>query len=568
MDNQRLLLFLALSLVVLFIWEAWQERNIPQPVLVESEQQNTPRSAITDGALPEMPMDGAPEIALSESQNLATPKLPEREQANEKQAQIKLQQGKRLRVVTDVLDLDIDTVGGDIRRAFFPIYPISADKPDEPFPFMNDRLPRFFIAQSGLLSSADAPDHRAIYQAEKAEYILNAAENVLIVPLTWTSPSGLKVTKTFTFKRGDYLVSINHIIENKTGKLWQGRQYGQFQRTEYDEPGKSRLLYTFSGGAVSTPESPYEKIDFDEMAEWKPEQSYTTNGWIAMLQHYFVSAWVPSTQNSANHFYTRATSDQRYILGMTEEQRSVESGAIEEFRTQLYIGPKDQDILEKIAPNLELTVDYGFLYIIAKPLFWLLQQIHSLVGNWGWAIIFLTFLIKLIFYKLSEASYRSMANMRKLAPKFQSIRERYGDDRQRMSQAMMEIYKKEKVNPMSGCWPMLVQIPVFISLYWVLLESVELRQADFMLWITDLSSKDPFYVLPLLMGASMYVQQKLSANPSLDPMHQKIMQFLPLIFTLFFMLFPAGLVLYWVVNNILSITQQWYITRKIENATK
>ncbi|MDH5257170.1 MAG: membrane protein insertase YidC, partial [Gammaproteobacteria bacterium] len=345
-----------------------------------------------------------------------------------------------------------------------------------------------------------------------------------------------------------------------------GRAYSQLQRNEYDEPGKSRLLYTFTGGAFSTPDNAYEKINFDEMSEWRAEQSYTQGGWVGMLQHYFVTAWVPEKE-SLNHFYTRSIDDTRFIIGMTGKENVVAPNTSKVFKTSLYVGPKDQAKMEEVAHNLNLTVDYGILTFIAKPIFWLLGTIHEYVGNWGWAIVFVTLVIKLLFYKLSAASYRSMANMRKIAPKFQAIRDRYGDDRQRMSQAMMELYKKEKVNPMSGCWPMLVQIPVFISLYWVLLESVELRQAPFMLWIEDLSTKDPYYILPILMGLSMWFQQKLSANPSLDPMHQKIMQFLPIIFTFFFMLFPAGLVLYWVVNSILSILQQWYITRQIEGAS-
>jgi YidC/Oxa1 family membrane protein insertase len=563
MDNQRLLLFLALSLVVLLLWEAWSQYD--QPV---QDAQNLPAQTSTQQA-------AAPMAPANPADTPSTADAPPSAPVTDTQPQVSapqsggsvIQSQQRIRVVTDVLDVDIDTLGGDLRRAYLVKFPITHDEPDKAYPLMGDTLPQLFVAQTGLLANGPAPDHHAIYSAEQTEYVMQAGQDELKVPLTWTSNAGVRVTKVFTFKRNDYLITVDHIVDNNSGADWTGRLYEQFQRNEYDEPGKSRLLYTFTGGAVSTPDKPYEKIEFSEMAEWRPEQSYSKGGWVAMLQHYFVTAWLPGN-NDLNHIYTRSINDTRYILGMTGAEQTVPNTESVNFSSQLYVGPKEQKRLEAIDDTLKLTVDYGMLTFIAQPLFWVLRWIHDMIGNWGWSIVLLTLLIKLAFYKLSEASYRSMANMRKLAPKFQSIRERYGDDRQRMSQAMMELYKKEKVNPMSGCWPMLVQIPVFISLYWVLLESVELRQADFMLWINDLSAKDPYYVLPLIMGASMWFQQKLSHNPSLDPMQQKIMQFLPIIFTLFFMLFPAGLVLYWVVNNLLSITQQWYITRKIENASK
>ncbi|MDH5259702.1 MAG: membrane protein insertase YidC, partial [Gammaproteobacteria bacterium] len=452
-----------------------------------------------------------------------------------------------------------------IRRVYLLNYPVEQKVPNNPYPLMNDQLPQLFIAQSGLLSKQSAPDHHAVYSVSGSEFVMASGDNTLVVPMVWKSADGIVVTKTYTFHRDSYLITVDHKVSNTSATDWAGRLYRQFQRNEYDEPGKSRLLYTFTGGAVSSAEKPYEKIEFSEMGDWKPEQSYIKGGWVSMMQHYFVSAWLPKA-DEVNHFFSKNLNDTRYILGMMGTDVTVAAGSDSTFASRIYIGPKEQSRIESLADNLKLTVDYGWLTFIAQPLFWVLEKLHSFVGNWGWSIILLTVLIKLVFYKLSAASYRSMGNMRKIAPKFQAIRDRYGDDRQRLSQATMELYKKEKVNPLSGCWPMLVQIPVFIALYWMLLESVELRQADFILWIEDLSAKDPYYVLPLLMGASMYVQQKLSANPSLDPLQQKIMQFLPIIFTLFFMLFPAGLVLYWVVNNILSITQQWYVIRKIEKA--
>ncbi|HFD31851.1 MAG TPA: membrane protein insertase YidC [Gammaproteobacteria bacterium] len=558
MDNQRLILFLALAIVTLFLWDAWEQKFNPQPLPV----------AQTDSGNVQVPSTSSTS-ALSSTESTAD--IPEVETTTDKpaiNAKSVVSRGDRIRVVTDVLDMDIDSKGGDLRRAFLLKYPVSLDKKDEPYPLMDDNLPQLFIAQSGLLSRGEAPDHHASYAVEKTEYRMQPGQEELRIPMTWTSKDGkITVTKTYIFKKGNYLFEVEHEVTNNSDSDWVGRVYSQLQRNEYDEPGKSRMLYTFTGGAFSTPENAYEKIDFDEFKDWRAEQSYVKGGWVGMLQHYFVSAWIPGKEE-LNHFYTRSIDDTRFIIGMTGKESVVPANSTKTFSRSLYVGPKDQDHLASVADNLNLTVDYGVLTFIAKPIFWLLKTIHEYIGNWGWAIIFVTLIIKLLFYKLSAASYRSMANMRKISPKFQAIRDKYGDDRQRMSQAMMELYKKEKVNPMSGCWPMLVQIPVFISLYWVLLESVELRQAPFMLWIEDLSTKDPYYILPILMGLSMWFQQKLSANPSLDPMHQKIMQFLPIVFTFFFMLFPAGLVLYWVVNSILSILQQWYITRQIEGASK
>ena len=561
MDNQRIILFLALAIVVLFMWEAWEEKTNPRPQIVVQQPATSIASSSTD-TIPENSVSNIPDGTANQDLPVVSSAV---ERVNET-AQASIQSKNRIRVVTDVLDIDIDSIGGDLRRAFLVKYPLTLDQPDKPYPYMDDKLPRLFIAQSGLLSSSEAPNHYAIYEVEQTEYRLVDGQNELRVPLKWTSKDGkTTVTKTYIFHRDSYLIDVIHDVKNDSNEPWRGRLYTQLQRTDYDEPGQSRLLYTFTGAAISNTNNNYEKIDFDEMSTWKPEQSYDVGGWVSMIQHYFVTAWIPGKED-VNQLYTRVVSDSKYIVGLSGEETVVEPGATRSYKRELYIGPKDQDRMEKVAENLKLTVDYGILSFIAQPLFWLLQYIHEYIGNWGWAIVFVTLIIKLVFYKLSEASYRSMGNMRKIAPKFQAIRERYGDDRQKMSQAMMELYKKEKVNPMSGCWPMLVQIPVFISLYWMLLESVELRHAPFMLWIEDLSTKDPYFVLPLLMGASMYVQQKLSHNPSLDPMHQKIMQFLPIIFTFFFMLFPAGLVLYWVVNSVLSILQQWYIMRKIENS--
>ncbi|MDH5217495.1 MAG: membrane protein insertase YidC [Gammaproteobacteria bacterium] len=561
MDTQRLVLFLALSLVILLLWEAWGQRNNPVPAPLAT----TSSSVLGDA--PQTPGESLVQISPADDKPVSPASTSDTPADPSARIQAGLVSKQRVRIVTDIYNIDIETQGADVRSAFLTKFPINLDEPDIYYPLLDDALPQLFIAQTGLLSSSVAPDHHAVFQTEKPEYKMLDGEDSLVVPFVWTSPEGIKVTKVFTFKRNDYLISVDHIVENSSNSEWKGRLYRQLQRNQFEEPGKSRLLYTFTGGAVSSVEKPYQKITFEEMADWKADQSYTKGGWAAMLQHYFVTAWIPP-KDEANHYYTRVLKDDRYILGLTSGEQTVAPGEKFNFSSKLYVGPKEQSRLEKVEENMNLTVDYGILHFLAQPLFWVLEFFHKYLGNWGWSIIFLTLLIKLVFYKLSEASYKSMANMRALAPKFQSIRDRYGDDRQRMSQATMELYKKEKVNPLSGCWPMLVQIPVFISLYWMILESVEIRQAPFMLWIQDLSAKDPYYVLPLIMGASMFLQQKLSANPSMDPMQQKILQFMPIIFTAFFMLFPAGLVLYWVVNNILSIMQQWYIMNKIEKAAK
>jgi YidC/Oxa1 family membrane protein insertase len=340
-----------------------------------------------------------------------------------------------------------------------------------------------------------------------------------------------------------------------------GSQYQQLQRIPPTKDDNSQFVYTYTGGVLSSPEKRYQKISFEDMTE-EPVQLDIQDGWAAMIQHYFVAAWVPPA-GQVDRYFARGVGNNRFVIGMTGPATEIPAGGSSTLSSQLFVGPKIQDRLEKLAPGLELTVDYGWLTIIAQPLFWLLKNIHALIGNWGWSIILLTMLIKAVFFKLSETSYRSMANMRKLQPRIQAIRERHAGDKQKVNQAMMDLYKREKINPMGGCLPILVQIPVFIALYWMLLESVELRQAPFMLWIQDLSAPDPFYVLPLLMGVSMFLQQRLNPAPP-DPIQAKVMMALPVVFTVFFLWFPSGLVLYWLVNNILSIAQQWVITKRVE----
>jgi YidC/Oxa1 family membrane protein insertase len=546
MDTQRILLFVGLSLVLFLLWEAWQ-REINPPVdkpavtVTETKPQSAARAS-------DVPIGTATAPAETPSQ------VPGSDEV--------VQRAESLEVVTDTLRAVIDTYGGDVREVDLLKYPVDPKKPNDPFRLMIDTLPHLFIAQSGFASKrpqegvlVTAPNHHTKYKGR----VEKDDQGVTHVILEWTSPQGVKFTTKYDFKPGSYLIQVQHQVDNPTTQPWHGNLYQQLQRSREERSTGIGSTYTYTGGVIWSPEDKYQKISFDDMQDENLQRDIT-GGWEAMIQHYFLGAWVPE-RDATFTFYTRALPRDLYVLGMkAADEMRVAPQSSQSIHSQLYVGPKLQHVLEKVAPGLELTVDYGVLTIIAKPIYWLLEKIHSLVGNWGWAIILLTLLIKLVFYKLSETSYKSMAHMRKVQPRMKAMKERYGDDRQKLNQAMMDLYKKEKINPLGGCLPILVQIPVFIALYWVLLESVELRQAPWILWITDLSVKDPFYVLPILMGITMLVQQRLNPTPP-DPIQAKVMMALPFVFTVFFLFFPAGLVLYWVVNNTLSILQQWYITR-------
>jgi YidC/Oxa1 family membrane protein insertase len=391
--------------------------------------------------------------------------------------------------------------------------------------------------------------------------VLSSGQDVLEIPLVWRSGNGLTVTKTYSLERGSYRIGIRYSVENRSGSEWRGASYVQLRRRHV--PLERSFVdvdtYSYRGPVVYDGEK-YEKLDVDDLPE-EPMERKVIGGWIASIQHHFLAAGIPPTDRAS--VISARMRDGIYTLTAVGEINNVAAGSASEFEEILFVGPKLQQQLRETAPGLRLTVDYGFLTIISQPLFWVLQKLHNLTGNWGWAIILLTVLIKLVFYKLSETSGKSMAKMRKLQPRLKALQERYKDDRQALSQAMMEMYKREKVNPASGCLPILVQMPVFLALYWVLLESVELRQAPFMLWINDLSSRDPYYILPLLMGVTMFIQQRLNPAPP-DPIQAKVMMTLPIVFTVFFAFFPAGLVLYWFVNNLLSIAQQWRINKVVE----
>jgi YidC/Oxa1 family membrane protein insertase len=554
MDNQRLFLFVALSFVMLLLWQSWVEDYGPVAPPESAVPQTQTATDLLPGGMPR-DSDDIPSAAGESSAQVSA--LPESEL---------LKTDRYIEVETDLFKVRIDTTGGDLRQADLLAYAETTATDSPPFRLLNDTMPNLFIIQSGLRASVGTePTHHVIYSPEQTSYRMAETDDQLVVPMTWRSPEGIEVTKRYIFHRGSYAIDLQHEVHNSSDADWHGRQYRQLQRTQVAETGQSTFIYTYMGGVIYSPEEKYEKIKFDDMVDSDLDRTIT-DGWAAMLQHYFLGALIPA-RGETDRYYTKTLSNSRYVIGMISPGQTVAPGASAVYDTQIFIGPKLQDEMKQVAPGLELTVDYGLLTVLAQPVFWLLQKIHGLVGNWGWAIVFVTMLIKLAFYKLSETSYKSMANMRKLAPRLKTLKERYGDDRQKLNTAMMDLYKKEKINPLGGCLPIVVQIPVFISLYWVLLEAVELRHAPFILWLTDLSTPDPYYVLPLLMGVTMLIQQKLNPAP-MDPIQAKVMMALPVVFTVFFAFFPSGLVLYWVVNNTLSIAQQWMITRRIERGGK
>ncbi len=542
-----MLLIIALAVVSLLIWQTWRQDYGPKPVTPEPQSSSTRADAPSQTAppAPDVPDAVVPDEPAAADAPVSAAAVPK---------------GDLVSVRTDFYQAQINLVGGTLNRVDLLNYPVSTDKPDVPFTLLNDSPPGVFLAQSGLVGSEGAPNHHQRFTASSTEFVMAEGEDKLVVPLKWTGSNGVSVVKRYVFYRDRYKIDVSFEVSNNTEEPWQGQMYGQFQRGVVEETRGIFRTYTYTGGVVSTPEKPYEKVDFSDMTKSNLNLA-SQGGWIAMIQHYFAGAWIPD-QNVNSQYYTKALVNERYVIGVLTPPKSVPAGARDTFELGLYVGPKIQSRMQGIAPNLERTVDYGWLWLIAEPLFWLLDWIHGFVGNWGWSIVILTLIIKLAFFHLSATSYKSMARMRKVQPRIVAIRERYGKDKQRMNQAMMELYKKEKINPLGGCFPILVQIPVFIALYWVLLESVELRQASFILWFDDLSVHDPYFVLPILMGATMFAQQKLNPPPP-DPMQAKIMMALPFVFTFFFLFFPSGLVLYWFVNNLLSIAQQWVITRKI-----
>jgi len=568
MDLQRTLLIGAiavLSFMLLTEWVAFKEEKNA------SLAEETTRLISNGGegiALPEL--EGSPTAinAISEADQEDIPAVPVDSDDEITLVQEAAKDRSRfVEVHTDVLQFAIDLEGGDIVELSLRKYLAELDDPGQPLVLLEENKALVYIAQSGLIG-ADGIDNngRAMYTSTSSKYRLEDNEDTLLVDLNWQTNSDIKVTKRYILQRGEYLMDVQYLVENNSDERWQANLFGQIKRGNAPVPSASDNMMgmqPFLGVALTRPEERFTKFSFEDIQE-DPFKEKITGGWIAIIQHYFLSAWIPAADQSHN-YSARVTSGGFNIAGFTSPPFSLDPGKSGETNARFYAGPKDQYRLKEISPYLDLSVDYGWLWWIAQPLFWLLTQIQAVVVNWGVAIILLTVLIKAAFFKLSATSYRSMARMRAVQPKLVAIREQHADDKAKQSQAMMDLYKKEKINPMGGCLPILVQMPVFIGLYWMLMESVELRHAPFILWIHDLSVMDPYFVLPLLMGASMFFMQKLNPPPP-DPMQAKIMQWMPVMFTFFFLWFPAGLVLYWLVNNLLSIAQQYFITRQIEKA--
>ena len=469
-------------------------------------------------------------------------------------------------VRTDTFEIRIDPVGGDIVYLALPFYLKQIDVADDPFVLLDNQIGREYIAQSGLIGTNGIDsDGRAVYRTSSTSYNMSESSDSLNVDLTTTTADGIEVVKRYGFNRDSYLIDVSFIVNNRSSETWQANAFGQIKRDAFDDPSDAGGFgRTYLGFVTTLADDPYLEIEFDDIDDNGSSTIETTGGWVAFSQHYFITAWVPSAE-SLNRVTTRKNENNQYYGEFTSSAFQVAAGESGSHTIQYYAGPKDQYVLRDISPGLDKTIDYSFLWFIASPIYWLLSRINSVIGNYGISIILLTLVVKSAFYKLSETQYRSMAGMRRLMPKMQQLKESYGDDKMKLQKATMDLYKKEKINPFGGCLPMLVQMPVFISLYWVLLESVELRHAPFMLWLTDLSVRDPLFVLPLLMGATMYFQTTLSPAPA-DPMQAKVMKMMPVMMTLLFLWFPAGLVLYWLTNGGLGILQQWYITRKIDAA--
>ncbi|WP_454784834.1 membrane protein insertase YidC [Legionella sp. WA2024007413] len=543
MDIRRIVLYMALALVSLSLWNAWQIDYPPQSLPTEnvSTQQKSGQPLL-------------PQVTPSDT-STSNPINPIAEQPKSSNTPL-------IQVKTDVLDVAIDPEHGDVVSGQLLDYPQSVDDKNKPFLLLQNQGNERYVANSNLFvasgQNVQAQDFN--FTSPQQHYEMSPDQQQLTVTLNGKNSEGLEVKKEFIFTKGSYLIEVNYKIVNRGNEVWTGYLNTQLLRSSPKED-KSSVFHvgSYTGASYSEPgKHRYQKVSFSDMNKANLDVD-SKGGWVAMQQHYFLSAWVPAS-NAENKFYTRAVNND-YTIGAVSKPITLKPEEQATIGSRLYIGPEITSVLKGIAPSLDLTVDYGILWFLSSLLFSVMKAIYNFIGNWGWSIVLVTVLIKLAFYRLSAASYKSMAGMRKLQPKLQALRERYGDDKAKISQATMELYRQEKVNPLGGCLPIVIQIPVFIALYWVLLESVELRQAPFILWIKDLASPDPYHVLPLIMGATMLIQQKLNPAPP-DPMQAKIMMFLPVLFTGLFWNFPAGLVLYWIVNNTLSILQQWYITRK------
>lgn len=541
MDFQRLFLFLIFSFSLILVWDGWQRYQHPQEAAQKSA---TPKTDLP--------------VAVTKAASLAT-------QAAIAQQPAALAGGRVIHVKTDFLEAEVNTLGGDIQRLAFLQQPDGQDK-SKPFVLFQKGVGTHnYVAQSGLLGEG-MPNHNSLFSVEQEKYELAGNAYRVEVRLTAAEANGIKIDKVLTFHKGSYLIDVAYEIENSGATALNTSAYFQLLRDSVEPEGGSKFVPTYTGPAIYTEKDKFQKVEFSAIDKGKLEYpKESDNGWVGILQHYFVAAWLPKDKTN-REFFTRKLDGGLYTTGTIVPVATVAPGQKVVVSVPLYAGPAKSS-LDQVAPGLGLTVDYGWLTIIATPLFWLMSLLQGFVHNWGVAIILLTVLIKLAFFPLSAASYRSMAKMRVVAPKLEKIKQQYADDREQLNRAMMDLYKTEKINPLGGCLPVLIQIPVFIALYWSILSSVEMRYAPFFGWITDLSAADPYYVLPLIMGGSMILQSKLSPTPP-DPMQAKVMQIMPVAFSVVFFFFPAGLVLYSIVNNALSIAQQWYITRGLEGEAK
>lgn len=556
MDTRRMILTIIFSVSLLMLWDNYQ-RSIGQPTLfgLSTAPSKTPATGSdkpTD--VPSAPLQVTPSASASPAQVAAS--MADAASAPTRTAEI-------IEVRTDVLELKISTEGAQIKQAQLLAHPAPGEQAG-PIRLLDSSNQRTYLLQSGFLGSPLLANHKQIYTlSPDSVRRLKDGENSLRLEFV-ANLSGVESKLTYVLYRGRYDMEVTHEVMNGSGSPIAPSVYAQITRDDSAPEGESAFYSTFTGPAVYSNEGKYQKIDFSSIAKNSASFVKSSNdGWVAMVQHYFVTAIIPQDGQARENF-ARKLDSRLFSIGYVSPMGSLESGQRISRTSKWFVGPQDQRLLESLAPGLDLVRDYGWLTIIAKPLFWLLEQLHALVGNWGWAIVLLTCVVKAAFFPLSAASYKSMAKMRKLTPRLTRLREQYGDDRMRLNQAMMELYKTEKINPLGGCLPVLVQIPVFLALYWVLLASVEMRDAPWLGWINDLASPDPFYVLPAIMAISMFVQTKLNPTPP-DPIQAKVMMWMPLVFSAMFVFFPSGLVLYWVVNNILSIAQQWSITRMIDN---
>jgi YidC/Oxa1 family membrane protein insertase len=558
MDLQRLFLFLIFAFSLVLVWDGWQRYQYPEQHIQESMATNK-----------DLPKPQAAFTAISGQSNANPSTVLPAIDAGPVQSAIDQQKvlgtGKTIHVKTDLLEVEISTIGGDLSRLSFLKQPDSLDKNKPLVLFHRGEGTHNYVAQSGLLG-ANLPNHNSSFVAEHDQYELSGNAEQVQVRLKADAGSTLEVTKIITFHKGSYLIDIAYELENMGQQAATASSYFQLVRDSVAPAGSLRFLPTYTGAAVYTDKEKFQKVEFSDIDKNKTKYiKQADNGWIGILQHYFVAAWLPKEKTNREYF-TRKLDGGLYSVGMVLPALVIDPGQKAIVSATLYAGPTEAN-LDKIAPGLGLTVDYGWLTIIATPLFWVMSLFNDWTHNWGVAIILLTILIKLLFFPLSAASYRSMAKMRVVAPKLEKIKQQYADDREQLNRAMMELYKTEKINPLGGCLPVLIQIPVFIALYWSILSSVEMRYAPFFGWITDLSAADPYYILPILMGTSMVIQMRLNPKPP-DPLQAKVMQIMPIAFSVMFFFFPAGLVLYSIVNNVLSITQQWYITRTAEAESK